>query len=146
MYAKTVDEPVDRHVAPLVDAINRSSFAAFTRFSCSGHKGRLDMPYISFECRGFAFPGFVLRCLTALNASTYGSAYVELGEQMGSRIRGVIRLLPYAWARTAYDEIQPPRVVELWWSELDALARMVERRTTTPPRAFVRDTARRRMW
>lgn len=145
MYATTVDAPVDRHVAPLVDAINRSPSRVETLFSCSGHRRRPAFPYVSFECCGLSFVRFALACATSLNAVTGGSTYVQLNQIDGTRISAVIRLISYPSGRAPEWTSPPDRLVELWWAELRALGLMFERQRADVPGEF-RSFVRRQHW
>jgi hypothetical protein len=126
LYADTVSEPVDKHVARLVDAINRSRFHATTLFSCSGHVGKDSFPYVAFECRGFSFVRFALRCVSSVNAVTGGGTQLRLMKSRGGGVYGAIGFVSYP-SRYDTDWAAPPaHLVHLWWAELDELAGMVE--------------------
>lgn len=134
MYAATVEEPVDRHIARLVDAINRSSYGVRSTGSCSGHTRDSMWPYLAFRARGWKFVKFVLHGVTALNAVTGGSTHIDLYAAKGRELTGVIHLHPYLQSWRPRRWKNPPLwLVHLWWVELDALAEMVERATVQPP-------------
>jgi len=145
LYAKTVSQPVDKHVARLVDAINASTFAAKTLYSCSGHPGKDSFPYVSFECRGFAFVKFFLRCLSCTNAITGGRTHLQLIKVEGTRVQGVIGFMSYPGRYSLDWQIPPAYLVRLWWIELDELGRMVESRSAEAGEAF-RDAVAKRRW
>ena len=144
MYAKTVSQPVDKHVARLVDAINASKFSAKTLYSCSGHPGKDSFPYVSFECRGFAFAKFVLQCLSRTNQITGGRTHLQLIKVEGMRVQGVIGFMSYP-SRYGLDWSVPPAyLVHLWWLELDELARMIENGSAEATAGFRAVVAKRR--
>ncbi len=145
LYAKTVSQSVDKHVARLVDAINGSTFSAKTLYSCSGHPGKASFPYVAFECRGFAFVKFTLRCLSRVNAITGGATQLRLTKISGDRLFGVIGFVSYP-SRYGTDWPTPPaHLVQLWWAEIDELARMVERGRAEESAEFC-GAAERRRW
>lgn len=144
MYAKTVSQPVDKHVTRLVDAINASKFSAKTLYSCSGHPGKDSFPYVSFECRGFSFVKFFLQCLSRTNAITGGRTHLQLIKVEATRVQGVIGFMSYP-SRYGLDwSIPPEHLVHLWWVELDELGRMVESGRAEASDGFRENVARRR--
>jgi len=97
MYAQTVKEPVDRHVAPLVDAINRTGRAS-TYSSCSGHLRQSGFPYVSFRTQGWGFVGEIRRMITELNDVTCGQTLLQIAHfDEHAVISAVIRLRMYPW-------------------------------------------------
>jgi hypothetical protein len=144
LYAKTVSQPVDKHVARLVDAINTSAFSAKTRYSCSGHPGKESFPYVSFECRGFAFVKFLLACVSRTNAITGGATQLRLTKITGNRVRGVIGFVSYPSRFGNGWPAPPAHLIRLWWAELDELARMVESGRAEASVGFRENVAKRR--
>lgn len=134
MYAETVEAPVDRHIAPLVDAINRTG-EAMTYSSCSGHLRDSGFPFVAFMTDGWEFVGRMRHVITEMNEVTRGQTLLELGpfgEQ--GRVRAVIRFRMYPWlwagrvnlAPLAAQIVFPPRrLVRLWWAEIEAMAGLV---------------------
>lgn len=145
LYAKTVSQPVDRHVARLVDAINTSTFSVKTLYSCSGHPAKDSFPYVSFECRGFAFVKFFLRCLSRINAITGGRTHLQLIKVEGTRVEGVIGFMSYPGRYSLDWQTPPAYLVHLWWIELDELGRMVESGRAETSDDF-RDAVAKRRW
>jgi hypothetical protein len=145
LYAKTVSEPVDKHVARFVDAINRSRFHATTLFSCSGHVGKDSFPYVAFACRGFSFVLFMLQCVSRVNVITGGGTQLRLMKLRGGRVYGAIGFVSYP-SRYGTDWAAPPaHLVHLWWAELDELGSMLETERAEVSAGF-RDVVSKRRW
>ncbi len=135
MFAQTVDDPVDRHIAPLVDAINRSREAA-TYSSCSGHMKDSGFPYVGFKSKGWKFVGKIRKTITQINEVTRGQPLLEIRSFGDDEILDAVirfRMYPWLWAPrvnlaplAAQLVFPPPRLVRLWWNEIAELARMIE--------------------
>lgn len=142
-HARTVDEWVDRAIAPLVDAVNGSGLGIRTKFSCSGHATRPDWPYLLFEADNASWIEFIESCVLNVNSVTRGQSRVELGLRPHA---GVLRLPVYpgiwsglnSWPITSHLVNPPRRLVELWWIELAELARMIRKHDAQPSRHFER--------
>ena len=146
MFAKTVQGPVDRHIAGLVDAINSGRSRVRTFACCSGHMVKPGVPYVAFAGTDWPFIRSLLTIVTKVNAVTRGSTRLELFEVEGRQFRGALRLTVYPWIELSEDEwisafvdhtASPPRrLVRLWWDELTELARMVGTQDPTPCDGF----------
>ncbi len=134
MFAETVNAPVDHHIAPLVDAINRTGQAT-TYSSCSGHMRSSGSPFVSFKTNGWDFVGKLRRVITDLNEVTRGQTLLELGPfDSEGLVTAVVRfrMYPWLWAPeinlaplAAQLVFPPPQLVRLWWAEIAELSRMI---------------------
>jgi hypothetical protein len=136
MYAQTVEEHVDRHVAPLVDAINRSGRAA-TYSSCSGHMKDSGFPFVAFRTEGWEFVGSIRRMITEVNHVTRGQTLLEIAPFSPEGLVSAVvrfRMYPWLWASEGINlaplavqlVVPPPRLVRLWWAEIAEVGRMIE--------------------
>ena len=136
MFAQTVDAPVDRHIAPLVDAINRTGQAR-TYSSCSGHFKDSGFPHVGFKTQGWEFVGKVRRMISQLNEVTRGQTLIEIRSFSDDGVVEAVirfRMYPWLWAPNinlaplaAQLVFPPPRLVRLWWAEIAEFARMIDR-------------------
>lgn len=146
MFAKTVQQPVDRHVASLVDAINRIGTRVHTFASCSGHLAKSGIPYVAITGTDWSFVRLLLTSTSRVNDVTGGRTRLELVDFRRSEYRAALRLTVYPWLQLSDSEwtaafidgtgAPPRRLVKLWWDELDELARMISTPGSSPCSAF----------
>lgn len=145
MFAKTVAAHVDRHAAPLVDAINSGDTDFRTLSCCSGHVSKAGIPYVAIVGSDWRFVEKLLAQISAVNRATGGRTTLSLTEFSDGHIVGAIRFVIYPWFEVEehrlmhmYEHTGPPprRLVHLWWEEINELARLVRESHAEPSRTL----------